>query len=147
MQRILAGIDGSEHAMKAVDQAATIAVAVGAKLSLLAVVPPVAAFSEWLEAYAQSEHLAKELPRLLSLVRPPFLEAAAARARAKGAKDVSSGFTAGDPATELLVAAQEMKVDLIVVGCRGKGQLTGLLLGSVSQKLAAHAHSSVLIVR
>ena len=131
MQQILVGVDGSEHAMAAVDQAATIAAALDANLHLFVVVPPIASVSEWLEFYRESGHFLDELPSLLSLVQPAFLGPAAARARAKGATKVSTQFTVGDPATEILVAVQEMKVDLVVVGSRGRGRFSGLLLGSV----------------
>lgn len=36
---------------------------------------------------------------------------------------------------------------LVVVGCRGHGELSGMLLGSVSEYLATHAHCPVVIVR
>jgi nucleotide-binding universal stress UspA family protein len=147
MQQILVGVDGSEQAMAAVDQAATIAAALDTNLHLFAVAPPIASVSEWLEFYRESGHLLDELPSLLSLVQPAFLDPAGERARAKGATKVSTQFTVGDPATEILVAVQEMKVDLVVVGSRGRGRFSGLLLGSVSQKLAIHAPCSVLIVR
>jgi nucleotide-binding universal stress UspA family protein len=52
-----------------------------------------------------------------------------------------------DTALEITDFALANDVDLIVVGSRGRGRLPGLLLGSVSQKLATHASCSVLIAR
>jgi nucleotide-binding universal stress UspA family protein len=51
----------------------------------------------------------------------------------------------GPPALMLVEAAEE--ADLLVVGSRGYGGFTGLLLGSVSQQCAHHAHCPVVIVR
>jgi nucleotide-binding universal stress UspA family protein len=147
MERILVAVDGSEHSTRAVDAAASMAIAVGAKLSLLAVVPSMAAVAGELESYARTENLLNELPRLLDSVQPAFLEPAAARARAKRVTEVSLETVTGDPATEILATAHEQGVDLIVMGSRGRGRITGLLLGSVSQQVSTHAPCSVLIVR
>jgi len=147
MDRILVAVDGSEHAAKAVDAAAKIAASTGAKLSLLAVIPSASEVADELEAYARTEHLLHDLPQLLASVQPAFLEPAAERARTQGAATVSVETASGDPAAEILASAREHGADLIVVGSRGRGRLSGLLLGSVSQKIASHAPCSVLIVR
>lgn len=49
-------------------------------------------------------------------------------------------------AADVLVAAAE-KADLLVLGSRGHGGFTGLLLGSVGAQCAHHAHCPVVIVR
>ena len=53
----------------------------------------------------------------------------------------------GDPAAEIVGAAQERGADLIVTGSRGIGGIEGLLLGSVARNVLIHAHCSVLMVR
>jgi nucleotide-binding universal stress UspA family protein len=51
----------------------------------------------------------------------------------------------GAPATVLVDESHH--ADLLVVGSRGHGGFTGLLLGSVSQQCAHHAECPVVIVR
>jgi nucleotide-binding universal stress UspA family protein len=60
---------------------------------------------------------------------------------------VISVLRRGDAATEILNYAEEMKIDLIVVGSRGLSEFRGWLLGSVSRKLVHYAKCSVLIVK
>ena len=51
----------------------------------------------------------------------------------------------GAPTPALLTAAEDAA--LLVVGSRGHGGFTGLLLGSVSQQCASHAICPVVVVR
>jgi nucleotide-binding universal stress UspA family protein len=57
-----------------------------------------------------------------------------------------NGVTHEGPAAKSLIDASK-EADLLVVGSRGIGGFTGLLLGSVSQQCAQHAHCSIVIVR
>jgi nucleotide-binding universal stress UspA family protein len=81
--------------------------------------------------------------------------AAAAQTAAQAELDtVLAG--AKEPATELLVCEgdpaqvlieESREADMLVVGFRGRGSLTGALLGSVSRDCASHAHCPVTVVR
>jgi nucleotide-binding universal stress UspA family protein len=53
---------------------------------------------------------------------------------------------AGEPAQELVDAAEQRQAELIIVGTREAGFLERLLGGSVSQDVARRARSDVLIV-
>lgn len=52
----------------------------------------------------------------------------------------------GNPVIALLHVARDVGADLIVVGRRGSGGFPGLLLGSTSHELTAHAHTPVVVV-
>jgi len=70
--------------------------------------------------------------------------AAHARATAPGL-DVSTDLQTQQPTAALLAASEHART--VVVGNRGRGGFTGLLLGSVGVELAAHAACPVVIVR
>lgn len=58
---------------------------------------------------------------------------------------VKSSVVEGSPAKILIDLSGS--ADLLVVGSRGVGGFTGLLLGSVSQHVAAHAQCTVAAAR
>ncbi|PKL59995.1 MAG: universal stress protein [Methanomicrobiales archaeon HGW-Methanomicrobiales-4] len=53
----------------------------------------------------------------------------------------------GDPSVEIVDIAKKEMADLIIIGSRGLGTLQGILLGSVSQKIAQAASCPVMIVK
>ncbi|TWG09238.1 universal stress protein [Actinoplanes teichomyceticus] len=75
------------------------------------------------------------------------LVAAAAR-QARGVApdlDVETDVLIGDPAAQLIIDSES--ADLMVLGRRGHGGFAGLRLGSVSQRVATHAHCPVAVIR
>ena len=53
----------------------------------------------------------------------------------------------GNRGPEIVEVAKEINADLIVIGARGHSTVSRLLLGSISDYVATHAHCSVLVVR
>jgi nucleotide-binding universal stress UspA family protein len=58
---------------------------------------------------------------------------------------VETSVAEGHPAKVLTDRSRQ--TDLVVVGSRGLGGFTGLLLGSVSRQLLHHAHAPVAVIR
>ncbi|MEV4411899.1 universal stress protein [Catellatospora sp. NPDC049609] len=72
-------------------------------------------------------------------------EAAAAAKKTDPAVSVLTDLITGAPSPVLLRAARD--AELLVIGDRGLGGFTGLLVGSVAVQCTAHGHTPVLVVR
>jgi nucleotide-binding universal stress UspA family protein len=144
MIRILVATDGSAHAMSAARLAArlvrelreaeVVLVNVG-HIPALALGGPgtelvdFAALEEGMQRAGQA--ILKETAEVFSRINVP----------------VNRVYRGGDPAGEIIKAAKEHHADLIVMGSRGLGQIGGLILGSVSERVLHGAEAPVLIVR
>jgi nucleotide-binding universal stress UspA family protein len=174
---ILAATDGSDHAKKAVGIASELASKCGAKLVLLHTILRDArsdtlrklakrkdlskAEREQLDNYeadamvALAEVSAFEggymvvppPPELLSAIGRQILDSAEAAARKAGVQTVSTQMIGGDPAEVILATAKRVKADVIVLGTRGLGEVKGFFLGSVSNKVSAHADCACMTVK
>jgi nucleotide-binding universal stress UspA family protein len=138
---LLAAIDGSEGAWRALDVAIAMTKAAGGAHAVITVGAPltrreVAEFRRAEGHEADAEEVFAE--RLL-------VEARERADRAVG-KPVRTLLRWGDPAEAIINTVTEDKFDAIVVGRRGRGRLSGLLLGSVSQKLTSLASCIVIVV-
>jgi nucleotide-binding universal stress UspA family protein len=142
MKVIMAGTDGSEGAERAVSVAGDLAKAVDGRL-LLVNVGQSGLSQEQLRGIGRL-HISEG--DALEGISDRVLAKADALARTRGAVKVEAIRCAGDPAEALIKVAEDEHADALVVGRRGLGQLKGLLLGSVSQKLASLAPCVAIIV-
>jgi nucleotide-binding universal stress UspA family protein len=69
------------------------------------------------------------------------------QAKDSGIKDVKTIRREGNAAAEILLIADEEKVDTIVIGSTGIKTLKESLLGGVSHKIVHHAKCPVTVVR
>ena len=137
---IVVAVDGSEQASNAVRWVARAAVRANRPLHIVsAVAPPAAAFTLAAVSVAQSAATAGRA----------FAETAVELAKGL-AEDTADGVTVtgevieGKPALALRDISS--RAHNLVVGKRGLGGVSGLLLGSVSTHVAAHAECPVVVV-
>jgi len=136
--KILVAYDGSSHSQRALETAVGLARWTSGALQLLYAydkIPPYLGEPNFQEVVNQIVIAGREL-----------VDAAAAKVRAEGIQ-IDTNVLEGPAAEAILRVAEAEKFDLIVMGSRGLGQLQGLLLGSVSDRVLHHAKTPVLIVR
>jgi nucleotide-binding universal stress UspA family protein len=146
-RRLLVAVDGSGPSLRAVALAATLARASGGSVTLLHAIDP-----RLLRFLPTETALAGEAR--LGLV-PDSIERGA-RADAEGQLALCRRLCekAGVAATTRVevaapvpaIATAAADADLVVIGSRGRGALTGAALGSVSQRLLAATDKPVLVV-
>jgi nucleotide-binding universal stress UspA family protein len=136
IRNFLVATDGSESAGRALDVAAAMAKAAHGTLRILTVGESQAALQQ--TDFTPAEGKTDLTERLL--------QEAQQRAGWTGVKPVKTLQRWGDPTQAILDTIMEEKVDAIVIGRRGRGRLSGLLLGSVSQKLIGLAPCAVIVV-
>ena len=140
---VLVGTDGSESSFRAVDRAAEVAHAAGAKLILACAYRPMSPR----EVQDASQALGGESYKVSgSHPAEDVLRDACERATSVGVQDTEILAIEGDAVDELARVAKERDVDLIVVGNRGLNSLAGRLLGSVPANISHRASCDVLIV-
>ena len=137
-KKILLATDGSTHAEKALKYARDLALRDDAQLIVVHAVPPVPSYmgEPWQQRFIS--HNVTEGEQVTGHV---------AEELRKAGLDVIVEILEGPPADAILRVIDARQPDLIVMGSRGHGELTSLLLGSVSHRVMAHTYVPVMLVR
>jgi nucleotide-binding universal stress UspA family protein len=132
--RIVVGVDGSEHSNAALRWALAEAEAhSGMVTAVLAWQLPFVSFPGAFDREELEEAYKNFLIETVSAIVPT------------PAVPLETLVAEGDP-TESMVEASK-GANLLVMGIRGRSRFTGLLLGAVSQAVAANAHCPVVLVK
>ena len=141
MERIVVATDGSPGGKRAVDTAARLAKAMGSDLVILTIGGSITG--------ADLRRLASidgDVSEILESASNQVLKQAQKRAQRIGIAAPKLQIGWGDPAETIIDIVRREKANMLVVGRRGRGRLSGLLLGSVSQKVASLAPCIVIVV-
>jgi nucleotide-binding universal stress UspA family protein len=139
-RNILVSVDGSQHAERALSEAIDIAVASGARLTILTAIPKSPTWMCASLAVPAPPPLDRELEReSQQIVR-------AAEQRVPDCVPVTTIVTRRPIRDALQARITEGNHDLLVLGSRGRGALTSSLLGSVSHHALNHSPIPVLVV-
>ena len=143
VKKILVPIDGSKNSFKAVDHESALARYAGAELGILYV----SVLSQQLPLASQIEGY--KVPTY-SVANP---EEFAQKILSESVKCVPGDVRVhvyneiGSPTIVITEFAEQNNYDIIVIGSRGLGSISGLIMGSVSNYVVHEAHCPVLVVK
>lgn len=139
INHILVGTDFSEPAAVALELARIQARALGAKLTLLHAYSPALDVLDPIGIDPLRMEIGKEVHEALAKLKD----------RATGAvDDVDLDVVPGESPVEVICQyARDHEVDLIVLGAHGRSGLREFLIGSTAERVARHAHCSVMLAR
>jgi nucleotide-binding universal stress UspA family protein len=133
---ILVAVDGSTHGARALEEAIDLARSVEGRLTLITVATRPVIWPSAYQTAVTDEELEDTAQELVD------------EAAAKVPEGISTATLVrlGRPAEEIVRRANEGGYDLIVMGARGRGAATSMLLGSVSHGVLNQSLGAVLIV-
>jgi universal stress protein A len=136
--RILVALDETPAAAFALRHVVPYAVDQRSHLTLLTVVPPPprAAVVAGVAPQRMAEEMESRAERYLRKVT----------ANLPRELSVTTILRRGDPAEEILALVREQPVDMICMGARGRGRVSGALLGSVSSAVLHHSPVPVIVL-
>lgn len=145
VKKILCPVDGSDQSGKALEFAVDLASRYPARLELLFVTQPL--MTEDIFAMGTLA-IPVDLPQEdLEQYGHRVLDKAERIAWDSGLQDLGKSLRRGEPASTIVDYAADIQADMIVIGSRGLGDLSSLLMGSVSHKVAHDAKCTCVTVK
>jgi nucleotide-binding universal stress UspA family protein len=142
--QILLATDGSDEAKLATQAATELSRETGSEVHLVYVLPTPA---QLIGHHLYPDETRESLIGGAERDAENFLKEQAEKITSDGGKVVETHLRSGEPDKEILRAAESLGVGLIVMGSRGLGTISRMLIGSVSDSVVRHAHCPVLVMR
>jgi nucleotide-binding universal stress UspA family protein len=141
---ILLAIDGSDESKLAAQAATELSRETGSEVHLVYVLPTPA---QLIGHHLYTDEVRESLIGGAERDAETFLKEQAEKISSDGGKVADTHLRSGDPDKEILRTAESLGVGLIVMGSRGLGSISRMLIGSVSDSVVRHAHCPVFVVR
>jgi nucleotide-binding universal stress UspA family protein len=129
--RILVATDGSDTAWKALKYAVELAKQTGSMITAISVIDRTSFLIKSVPAVATPTHLIEPVEDYMRQAAEAYLEKAESLCRKSDVK-FRKVIRAGHPVDEIVKEAEKSKVDLIIMGSRGRGILRSAVLGSTT---------------
>ena len=146
-KHILLPTDGSKLASKGVKQGIQLAKAVGAKVTVINVVPEYQMMMDEGFVMPNATMIKKRFEEETARHSKEILYEAKAEAKAAGVSCNSVSASSGLPYDAIIKQAKKAKCDLIMMASHGRKGIASILLGSETAKVLTHSTIPVLVVR
>ena len=145
ISNILVAMDGSESSVRAYEYASFLAKKCDATLLIVNINDTFERISRNIKEFREiAKQIEAEGGTAITL---EIIDDYKTQAKESGTKDVKTIRREGNAAAEILLIANEEKVDAIVIGSTGMNTVKEFLLGGVSHKVIHHAKCLVTLVR
>jgi nucleotide-binding universal stress UspA family protein len=126
LRRILVAVDFTDASVNALEQASALAALTGSELDVAHVV----------EMPREAEHLEPDRHRLCDWIEPSLRERCS----------IHEIVRQGNPAEQIVAAAESSRADLIVLAAEPRNFLGSLFFGSTVERVIRHAPAPVLVI-
>jgi nucleotide-binding universal stress UspA family protein len=143
-KHILIPTDGSPQSQQAIAGAVELAKSIGAKVTGIFAAPPATPIV-YRENLPAAFGTMAENKQMIDESAARYLDVIRQAAKQAGVPCEVMTVTSDYPADTILETAEEQKCDLIVMATHGRRGLSGVLLGSETQRVVTHAKIPVLV--